>query len=328
MLLLPRRRLLALSLRWTLLLWGWLLTFRLRRPLLLMFLLLALLHLLLRLFVLSFQVLELPLLLLLHLLSALIVRPLLVRPLALLCLLLFDALAFLILLSADILQLSLVLLLELRIAVRRRIRGPSRWRPVVALVRPVRVRRPVWLHVWRWSVWSLRIRWRRIWPFAIRWTVRLCIRGCSVRPVSIWPLIIRWSVRLHTRRRSVWPLRIRIGRPCGRRTVVALVRPVSARRSVGLRVRRYRVRALRIRRTIRLRIVVWPVRVRRRRRRPVIWLNVTLLLRRTVTVLRGRCPVIHISLGGRGRSRRRSHPYRSCGSRLLSLHRPHLRNRR
>src|ERR1700730_1124044 len=107
--------------------------------------------------------------LLLHLLSTLLVGSLLVRALAFLRLLLFDALALLVLLSAHILQLQLMLLLQLRIAVGRRIvQRPSRRSPIVIWwpirlrirwrsVRPIVGRRPVGLRI----VWPVRIRRRR-----------------------------------------------------------------------------------------------------------------------------------------------------------------------
>src|ERR1700738_1209663 len=119
--------------------------------------------------------------LLLHLLSTLLVGSLLVRALAFLRLLLFDALTLLVLLSAHILQLLLMLLLELRIAIGRRIvRWSSRRRPIVILrpirlrirwwsVRPIVGRRPVSLRI----VWPVRIwRWR-IGPISVGRAIRL-----------------------------------------------------------------------------------------------------------------------------------------------------------
>jgi hypothetical protein len=106
----------------------------------------------------------------LHLLPALIVGSLLVRALAVPCLLLLNTLALLVLLPAHVLEFLLMLPLELRIAVRWRIRRLSRWRPIVVR-RPIRLRarrrsigavgisRPVWLGA----------RWRRIRPI-----IRVC----------------------------------------------------------------------------------------------------------------------------------------------------------
>ena len=97
--------------------------------------------------------------LLLYLLFALVIGSLLIRALAFLSLLLFDALALLVLLPAHILQLLLMLLLQLRIAVGGRIvRRPSRRRPIV---------------IW-WPI-RLRIRWRSVRPIVCRRPVGLRI---------------------------------------------------------------------------------------------------------------------------------------------------------
>jgi hypothetical protein len=139
-----------------------------------MLLLLALLHSLLLLLVLSLHILELPLLLVLHLLPALVVRSLLICTLTLLRLLLLYALPLLVLLPVQIVELLTMLLLDLRIAIWRRICRPSRRRPIVSLI----------------VGWSVVVRWR----------VRLCIRRWSVRPLGIG--------------RRIGPLRIRICRTC------------------------------------------------------------------------------------------------------------------
>jgi hypothetical protein len=171
------------------------------------------------------------------------------------------------------------------------------------------------LNVWRRSIWPLRVGWRRV-----------------------WTIIVGGTIRLRIGRRSVGPLGVRIRRTCGRRTVIALiVRSIVVRGSVRLHVRGRRVRAVSIGsiiigRTVRLPIVVGPVRVRWWRCWPVIWLNVAslrcliLLLPRTINVLRWRSAVPRISLLGRCWPRRRSHPHRHCSSGLLGLRRAHLRN--
>jgi hypothetical protein len=94
--------------------------------------------------------------LLLQLLIALIIGFLLRRALALLRLLLFKLLPLLVLLFMHVFQLLPMLLLELRIAVRRRIRRPGRSWPIVAYV-VGRLRIGI--------IGSLRIRRRRIRPF-------------------------------------------------------------------------------------------------------------------------------------------------------------------
>src|SRR5712691_11341518 len=125
-----------------------------------------------------FLVLALLLALLLHLLSALVVGSLLVRAPALLGLLLFDALALLILLSPHVLQLLLMLQLKLRIAIRRRIvRRPSCRR---SSVWPVIAGRPVRLHIIR----PLGVRRRRVGPLRVRRTIRL-IRLHIIGPLRV-----------------------------------------------------------------------------------------------------------------------------------------------
>jgi hypothetical protein len=309
LLLLSRRRLRTLRL-WGALLRGRLLALSLRRALLLMLLLLALLHLLLLLIVFSLQVLELPLLLLLHLLSALIVRPLLVRLLTLLHLLLFYALALLVLLPAHVLQLLLMLLLESRIAVRRRIRWLSRWRPVVG-----------------WRPIGLRTGRSRIRAFDVSRSVRLCSGWRRVRSVIRvrWPRR-RWPVRSLV----VWPvqrpirLRIRlwrIVRPIGRTVLLwriirlwRIVRPI--RRAVLLRI-------------VRLDCTVRTVRLLLHIARPpfvrgsiillsIVLLNIPrLLLHGPIHVLRRGLAIACIALWSRNLPRGRSHPNRRRSPALL-----------
>lgn len=193
--------------------------------------------------------------LLLQLLPTLIVSLLLVRTLTLLCLLLLDPLALLVLLLAHTLELLLMLLLELWVAVRRRIRRSRRWGPIVSPVRRLIVRRAI----------GLRTRRRRIGAFGVSRPVRL--------------LIIRRPIGLRARRR-VRPL-VRICWLRGRRPIrTAVVGPI--RRTIRLRI----IRLLRITRllcvvrpvgrTIRLR-VIRTVRVRGRVGRPVVLLPVVLL---------------------------------------------------
>ena len=294
LLLLSRRRLLALSLR---------------RALLLMLLLLALLHLLLLLIVFSLQVLELPLLLLLHLLSALIIRPLLIRLLTLLHLLLFYALALLVLLPAHVLQLLLMLLLESRIAVRRRIRWLSRWRPVVG-----------------WRPIGLRTGRSRIRAFDVSRSVRLCSGWRRVRSV----IRVRWP-----RRR--WPVRSLVVWPV-RRPIRLRIRLWRIVRPVGRTVRLWRIIRLccivpPIRRTVLLRIVWLDCTVRT----VLLWLHIArppfvcgpiillcivllniprLLLHGPIHVLRRRLTIACISLWSRNLPCRRRHP---DGSRCPAL---------
>jgi hypothetical protein len=210
LLLLTRRRLLTLGL--------W-------RPLLLMFLLLALLHLLLLLDMLPSQVLKLFLLLLLHLLPALVVRFLLIGTLALLRLLLFDLLALLVLLSMQILQLLLVLLLKLGIAVWRRSGLPGRRWPIIAL--RLVVSRLIRLHIRRLIIWPLVARRAIVGLRVRRLIVGPIIRICwprgwwTVRPFIVWPIVGKWitwpvSVRRTIRLHIIGP----IGRPVTLRSVV------------------------------------------------------------------------------------------------------------
>jgi hypothetical protein len=310
LLLLTRRRRLLLLTRW----WC-LLTLRLRRTLLLMLLLLPLLEALLLLVVLLSHVLKLPLLLFLHLLPALLVSPLLIRALTFLRLLLFRTLALLVLLPVQIVELLTMLLLELRIAVRRRIHGSSRRRPVVA-------RRPVvGLHVWS--------RRRCIWPIVIRWTIGLCIRRRSVWPIVGWPV----GLPVRNRRRCVWPIVIRwtIGLRIRRRSIRLLSRRPRRWRTIGVRVirpvvRRSHIWRLGVLRMVGLR-VVRPLSICRRCARTIVWLNVALLLLHRpvhvlIYVLRWR--ISGVPLLRRCRSGRRSHPDDSRRSRLLSLSAPNL----
>ena len=288
---LSRRRLLTLRL-WGALLRRRLLALSLRRALLLMLLLLALLHLLLLLIVFSFQVLELPLLLFLHLLPTLVVRPLLIRLLTLFHLLLFYALALLVLLPAHVLQLLLMLLLESRIAVRRRIRWLSRWRPIV---RAVVGRRTVRLRIRRW----------RIRAFGISRSVRLCSRWRRVRSV----IRVRWP----RRRRPVRSLVVWLRR---------VVRPVG--RTIRLRIIRLCRVVWPIRRPVRLPIT-WLLRIARPSfvRGPIILLsiillNVAWLLHGPIHVLRRGLAIACISLRSRHLPSRRRHPNGSrCPALLL-----------
>jgi hypothetical protein len=215
-----------------LLLTGWrrrrLLPLRLWRPLLLMFLLLALLHTLLLLDMLLSELFKLPLLLLLHLLSTLLVSSLLIRALAFLYLLLLNSLALLVLLAMQVLQLLLMLSLELRIAVRRRIGRPSRRRTIVALI----ARRLIGLHIQRWIV--RPIAGLRVWWGIIRPVVRIywacgwrTVRALVVRPLvgrrSIWPVSAWRAVGLHI----IGPLGI--GRRHGRPVILRhVVRPLAS----------------------------------------------------------------------------------------------------
>jgi hypothetical protein len=218
--------------------------------------------------------------LLLHLLPALIVSPLLVRTLTVLCLLLLDTLALLVLLPAHVLQLLLMLLLELRIAVRRRIRGPSQGRPVIVR-----------------------------WPIGLRGR-RLCIRAVSAgRPIRLrarWrrirPIIrVRWAC-------GRWPVGTVIIRPIRRTIRLRITRLLRIIRPIG--------RSIRLRVTWLLRIIRWPVCVGRRVYWPVvllrivlILLNVILLLHRAIHVLRGRRAIACIPLRSRDLPCRRSHPH-------------------
>src|SRR6266404_2945745 len=193
-----------------------------------MLLLLALLHALLLLVMLLFQVLELALLLLLHLLFLLLVRLLLCPALALLGLLLFDALALLVLLLAHGLKLLLMLLLELRIAVRRRvIRWPSRRRPIVALGGPVIAGRTVGLSVRRRRVGPL-LRIGRLRGWLIVALVRPVVAGrpirLRIRRRRAGPPCVRWAIRL-IRLHVIGPFRVgrRRGRPVVLRDVIGLV---------------------------------------------------------------------------------------------------------
>ena len=257
----------------------------LRRALLLMLLLLTLLHLLLLLDVLLPQVLELLLLLLLHLLFALVVGFLLIRALPLLRLLLFNALPLLVLLPVEVLQLLLMVLLKLRITVRRRTRWPSRRWTIVAWIAG--------------RLTGLHIRW---------WTVRTVV---TCRP----------RIRLHVRWRIIRPV-IRICRPCGWRTIRAVVvRPV-----VG----RLRIRPVSVRRAIGLH-VVRPVGIRGWSGRPIILWSIVRLLPGTIflpwaiLILRRYRPIARVLLRSSG-MRRRSNPHCSPGL-LLLLNLAFLRGR-
>lgn len=221
-------------------------TLRWHRPLLLMFLLLALLHLLLLLNMLLSQVLKLFLLLLLHLLPALVVGFLLIGTLTLLRLLLFDPLALLVLLSVQIFQLLLMPPLQLRIAVWWCDLSSRRW-PIVLLV----VSRLIGLH--------------------IRW---LIIRPCRWRPIIV--LIIR--------RRGVRPVNVGIGRPVILRSVVVrlLTRTVLGlwryRSIVGVLLRSSGARrGCHPHRSLRLLLLLNLAHLRDRERAPAVLLNGRLL---------------------------------------------------
>lgn len=119
---------------------------------------------------------------LVNLRRALRVRMVLVQFLSLLDLLLFDFLAFLVLFQAQILELLLMLLVELRIRIARIVRARSR-RPVVVAARirliraalvcrnVVRAIRIACVRVWRRVV-GRRIRSIRI---SLRWTIRIVL---------------------------------------------------------------------------------------------------------------------------------------------------------
>ena len=225
--------------------------------------------------------------LLLHLLPALIVGPLLVRTLTVLCLLLLDTLALLVLLPAHVLQLLLMLLLELRIPVRWRIRGPSQGRPVIVR-----------------------------WPIGLRGR-RLCIRAVSAgRPIRLrarWrrirPIIrVRWAC-------GRWPVGTVIIRPIRRTIRLRITRLLRIIRPIG--------RSIRLRVTWLLRIIGWPVCIGRvywpvvLLRIVLILLNVILLLHRAIHVLRGRRAIPCIPLRSCDLPCRRSHPHGNRSPGLL-----------
>ena len=249
-----------------------------------------------------------------HLLPALIVRPLLIRLLTLLHLLLFYALALLVLLPAHVLQLLLMLLLESRIAVRRRIRWLSRRRPIV---RAVVGRRTIRLRTRRW----------RIRAFGISRSVRLCASRRRVRSV----IRVRWPRRRRPVRSLVVcpirrPIRLRIRlwrivRPIGRTVLLwriirlwRIVRPI--RRAVLLRIVRLDCTV----RTVRLLLhIARPPFVRG----PIILLSIVLLniprllLHGPIHVLRRRLTIACISLWSRNLPCRRRHPDGSRSPALL-----------